>query len=134
MESRSEYVDWYSSIEKPKWTPPSPVFGPVWGILYTLMIISVALLLINIETNKAIFPLILFAIQLALNFGWVWIFFGQHRIGSAFVEILFLWVAILLTMIEFWRLYPLSGALLLPYLLWVTLATALNYSIWKLNR
>jgi tryptophan-rich sensory protein len=81
----------------------------------------------------AILPLGMFLLQLALNAAWSWLFFGLHEPLIAFIEILVLWVAILVTSILFWRVYPISGVLLLPYLAWVTFAAFLNYTLWRLN-
>jgi translocator protein len=78
-------------------------------------------------------PLALFAVQLVFNALWSILFFGQHRIGLALADIILLWCAILLTLLFFWRVSALAGTLMLPYLLWVTYASALNYTIWKLN-
>jgi tryptophan-rich sensory protein len=72
--------------------------------------------------------------QLVLNSAWTWLFFGRHRIRDALIDIVILWFAILATLISFWRLELIAGLLLLPYLLWVSFATALNGTIWRLNR
>ena len=77
--------------------------------------------------------LTLFLVQLALNALWSWLFFGWHRARLAFADVLLLWAAIVATLACFWRIRPLAGALLVPYLLWVSFATALNYSVWQLN-
>jgi tryptophan-rich sensory protein len=77
--------------------------------------------------------LTLFLVQLVLNALWSWLFFGWHHGGLAFVDILLLWALIVATLISFWRINPLAGALLVPYLLWVSFASALNYSVWQLN-
>lgn len=74
-----------------------------------------------------------FLVQLALNTLWSWLFFGWHLGGLAFADVLLLWAAILATLVCFWRATPLAGALLIPYLLWVGFAAALNYSVWQLN-
>lgn len=79
-------------------------------------------------------PLILFALQLLLNIGWTICFFGLRNPGLAFIEIIILWIVILLTTVNFWILRPLAGILFLPYLLWVSFAGILNYTIWQLNR
>ena len=78
-------------------------------------------------------PITLFLVQLALNALWSWLFFGWHQGALAFADILLLWVSIVATVIAFWRISRLAGALLLPYLLWVSFATALNYTVWQLN-
>lgn len=83
--------------------------------------------------GDAFVPLILFAVQLALNAAWSWLFFGMHSPSAALVDIVLLWVAIAATMTTFWRRSPVAGILFVPYLIWVSLATVLNFAIWRLN-
>jgi tryptophan-rich sensory protein len=126
---------WYPRVRKPSWSPPNWLFGPVWTLLYLLM--GVALYLVwrlGWENPDVRVALILFGAQLALNVLWSVIFFGWHRLGWALLEIAALWVLILLTLIQFYRLQPVAGLLLVPYLLWVTFATILNGTVWSLNR
>jgi len=133
--TRSSIPTWYAALKKPSFTPPNWVFGPVWTFLYLSMAVAAWLVWRKTGfqgTAKAAFAL--FAVQLALNAVWTPVFFGAHRIGAALVVIVFLWAAILATMVSFWRIAPLAGALFLPYQLWVTLATALNFEFWRLNR
>lgn len=123
---------WYALLPKPAWNPPSWVFGPVWTVLYTLIGIAAWLVWRHQGSVRAAsVPLALFAIQLVLNAAWTIIFFGQHQPGAAFLDIVLLWLAILATMIVFWRIVPLAGWFFLPYLLWVTYASTLNYAIWR---
>ena len=134
-----EISGWYASLEKPAWTPSRWLFGPVWSVLYLMM--AVAAWLVWREGNAGDAedgagvrrPLALFAAQLVLNGLWSLIFFRMHRTGLASVEIVLLWVLILLTAVSFWRVAPLAGVLMLPYLLWVTYAAALNVAIWRAN-
>ncbi len=133
MASRFPSGEWYFALSKPSWNPPNWLFGPVWGVLYLLIAISAWLVWLNAGLAAAALPLGLFALQLVLNAAWSWIFFGRHEIGLAFIEILILWIAILATCIAFWRLNPVSGYLLVPYLLWVSFASVLNFAIWRLN-
>jgi translocator protein len=84
--------------------------------------------------SGALFPLLLFVAQLLLNAAWTWLFFGLHRIAGALVDIAILWVVILATLISFWKLEPLAGILLLPYIAWVSFAALLNLTIWQLNK
>ena len=128
-----EIGGWYARLIKPSWTPPNWVFGPVWSVLYLMMAIAAWLVWRQKGFTGAAFPLALFALQLTFNALWSILFFGLHRMGAALADILLLWGAILLTILAFWRVTPLAGYLLLPYLLWVTYASALNYSIWSLN-
>jgi benzodiazapine receptor len=131
--SRFPVDEWYSALAKPSWNPPNWLFGPVWSVLYLLMAISVWLVWRKEGLLGAIVPLIIFLLQLVLNAAWSWLFFGLHELGYAFVEIVALWVAIVVNIILFWRINPISGILLLPYLAWVTFASVLNYTIWRLN-
>ena len=133
--TRGAIPTWYAALRKPSFTPPDWVFGPVWTFLYLSMAVSAWLVWRKAGFEgaaKAAF--VLFAAQLALNAAWTPVFFGAHRIGAALVIIVLLWAAILATMVSFWRITPPAGWFLLPYQLWVTLATALNYEIWRLNR
>jgi tryptophan-rich sensory protein len=123
----------YSQLLRPDWAPPPTVFGPVWTVLYVLMGVA-AWLVWRVGGFRAARPaLTLFLVQLALNALWSWLFFGWHLGALAFADILLLWALIVATLIAFWRIRPLAGALLVPYLLWVSFASALNYSVWQLN-
>ncbi|MEO8505756.1 MAG: TspO/MBR family protein [Acidobacteriota bacterium] len=123
----------YSQLVQPSWAPPSSVFGPVWTVLYALMAIAVWLVWRSggFRANRT--ALSLFVVQLALNALWSWLFFAWHRGAWAFADIVVLWALILGTLVSFWRTRPLAGALLIPYLLWVSFAAALNYAVWQLN-
>lgn len=123
----------YARLAQPSWAPPSSVFGPVWTVLYALMAIAAWLVWRRggVRANRN--ALSLFLLQLALNALWSWLFFAWHLGGLAFAEIVVLWVLIVATLVSFWRVRPLAGALLIPYLLWVSFAVALNYSVWQLN-
>jgi tryptophan-rich sensory protein len=123
----------YGELVRPGWAPPSVVFGPVWTILYVLMGIAAWLVWRAQGFRAARMPLILFLVQLAINALWSWLFFGWHLGVLAFADVLLLWWLIVTTIILFWRIRPLAGVLLIPYLLWVSFASALCYSIWKLN-
>ena len=125
---------WYKTVAKPSFNPPNAIFGPVWLSLYLMMSISLFLVWRQWGAAKGVRPaLIIFFVQLALNTLWSVLFFGLHQPGWAFLEIVVLWLFILLTMIVFWRLSRAAGLLLLPYLLWVSFASALNFAIWRLN-
>jgi len=115
---------WYKKLKKPSFNPPNWIFAPVWTILYILMGIAAYYLWGSI----AIIP---FIIQLVLNFFWSYIFFFKKKVFTAFIEIIFLWIAILVTIILSWN--TLAAYLLIPYLLWVSFATLLNYKIYELN-
>lgn len=124
---------WYAALSKPSWTPPAWMFGPVWSILYLMMAMAAWLVWRQAGLRAAVRPLTLFLVQLALNASWSILFFGLRIPGAAFAEILVLWLAILATMIAFWRSTPTAGYLLVPYLVWVTFAAGLNFAIWRMN-
>jgi len=126
--------EWYAQLTKPAWNPPNWVFGPVWTLLYAMMGVSAWLVWKDAGFKGATTALSLFGVQLALNAAWSWFFFGLLQPGLALVDIVLLWIAIFATLISFWRIRGLAGALLVPYLAWVTFASALNFSIWQLNR
>lgn len=123
----------YGQLEQPEWAPPSWVFGPVWTVLYIMMAVAAWLVWRTggFRANK--FALGLFLVQLGLNALWSWLFFAWHFGALAFVDIVLLWMLIIATLVAFWRVRPLAGFLLVPYLLWVSFASALNYSVWRLN-
>jgi translocator protein len=121
---------WYAGLNKPSWNPPAWIFGPAWTLLYTLMAVAAWLVWKRVGFTR---PLGLYFVQLALNAAWTPIFFGAHEMGWALIEIMMLWIAIALTLISFFRVNRAAGWLLAPYLAWVTFATALNFTLWKLN-
>ena len=123
----------YTQLVRPEWAPPSSWFGPVWTVLYALMGIAAWLVWRADGFRDTRGALTLFLLQLAPNALWSWLFFGWHRGALAFADILLLWVLIIVTLIAFWRVRALAGALLIPYLLWVSFASALNYAVWQLN-
>ena len=124
---------WFETLEKPFFSPPSWLFGPVWTILYFLIALSGWLVWRRSGFSGARVAMILYFGQLVLNFVWTVIFFGLQAPGLALIEILLLWGAILLTTLAFRPLSRLAAVLLLPYLAWVTFATVLNAAIWWLN-
>lgn len=124
---------WYTTINKPSFTPPNWVFGPVWTGLYVLMGIAAWRVWCKARPDQLRVPLALFAVQLALNLAWSVVFFGAHRIGGAVVVIVGLEAAILATMVAFRRMDGLAALLLVPYALWVAFAAVLNVAVWKSN-
>jgi len=127
--------NWYQGLEKPFFTPPSWLFAPAWITLYLLMGIALFLVLRSGLKKKGIkIALIFFFIQLFLNSLWSIIFFGLKDPLWAFIEIIILWLFILLTIIKFLKISKASGWLMIPYILWVTFASVLNFSIFYLNR
>jgi tryptophan-rich sensory protein len=125
---------WYATLAKPAFNPPNWVFAPVWNILFILMGVAAFLVWKRGLDKKAVrLALILFLVQLVLNSFWSIIFFGLHNPGAAYIEIIFLWLAILATIISFYKVVPKAAYLLIPYILWVTFAAFLNLSIWRLQ-
>jgi tryptophan-rich sensory protein len=125
---------WYAFANKPWFNPPNWIFAPVWTTLYVLM--GIALFLVwRAEADKAIkqTAIILFTVQLTLNFFWSIIFFKLQQPGWAFADIILMWVMILLTILWFGKISSTAAWLLVPYISWVSFATILNYSIWRLN-
>jgi tryptophan-rich sensory protein len=125
--------EWYADLRKPAWNPPNWIFGPVWTVLYTMMAIAAWLVWKQGNASGRRAALTLFAVQLGLNALWSAIFFGWHRPGLAFVELLLLCLAVFATIVLFWKVTLPAGVLLLPYLAWLIFAAALNWSLWKLN-
>lgn len=124
---------WYPTLAKPAWNPPAWLFGPAWTLLYLLMAFAAWLVWLRRGVPGAMPALSLYLIQLVLNAAWSVVFFGLRQPGWAFVEIVALWVAIALTLRAFWKVQPAAGALLVPYLAWVTFASALNFTLWRMN-
>jgi translocator protein len=125
---------WYAQLDKPSWNPPGWIFGPVWTALYTMMAIAAWLVWRRGGFAGAPVALALFGAQLVLNAMWSWLFFGLHRPALALVDIVALLVAIAATIVAFWQHSRPAALLLVPYLGWVGFATALNLTLWRLNR
>jgi benzodiazapine receptor len=128
-----DFVTYFDALRKPPLTPPPAAFGPAWTALYLLMGVAAWLVWREGLSRRTALALGLFAAQLVLNFAWSLIFFGQHRLGVALIEIVVLWLTILATILAFWQVRRAAGALLLPYLAWVSFAAYLNAGIWRQN-
>jgi len=126
--------DWYVSLIKPPFTPPAWIFAPVWTLLYLLMGVAAWRVWNRVGFRGAGVALTLFIVQLTLNALWSYVFFGLHRTDFALINIGALWMAILSVVVLFWRVDFWAGALLLPYLFWVSFASYLNLGLWRLNR
>lgn len=122
---------WYRSLTKPRWTPPNWLFPVAWFLLYILM--SLAGMRIALMEGNAL-GMALWSLQIALNTLWTPIFFGLKRMGAALVVIAGLWLSVAAATLVFWQMDLVAGLLFLPYLAWVTVAGALNLSVWWLNR
>ena len=125
---------WYATLEKPTFNPPSWLFAPVWTTLYFLMGISLFLISRHgLRKGGIKLAISIFGLQLVLNALWSFIFFGMQNPFLAFMEIIVLWIAILITIMAFYKIKKVASVLLVPYIIWVTIATILNYYIWRLN-
>jgi tryptophan-rich sensory protein len=123
----------YAQLAQPSWAPPGWLFGPIWSVLYAAMAVSAWLVWRNRGFGRAGTALTLFIVQLALNALWSWLFFAWHQGGLAFAEVLILWCLIVATIIAFQRINVLAASLLYPYLAWSTFASALTFTVWRLN-
>ena len=123
---------WYSQIIKPFFNPPNWIFGPMWTLLYILMGFA-CYLIWKSDTETKTTALRIYAIQLFFNFLWSFLFFYFHNPGLALVDIILMVISISFTIIYFNKISKLGAWLLVPYLLWVMFATALNFEIWRLN-
>jgi tryptophan-rich sensory protein len=124
---------WYANLNKPSWNPPNWIFGPVWTVLYATMAVAAWLVWKRGGFAAQRAALSLFLAQLLFNALWSPLFFGLRRPALAFADIVLLWLALLGTVIAFWKVRMIAGAILLPYLAWVTFASALNFALWRLN-
>lgn len=125
-QNRSE---WYLSLKKPSWNPPGYVFGPVWTTLYILMGVASWL----VWKSKAREPLVLYGVQLALNFAWSLLFFNAQSLSWALIDIVALLGVLAATVASFWRVSHLAGYLMMPYLAWVSFATVLTLNLTMTN-
>ena len=124
---------WFADLNKPSWNPPSWLFGPVWTLLYIAMAVAAWLVWRTGGWKLRTPALALFMFQWLLNALWTPLFFGLHRIDLALIDITLMWLAIAATIAAFYRISKSSAYLLIPYLAWVTFATALNFAIWRIN-
>lgn len=125
--------EFYAELVRPAWSPPAWIFGPVWTALYALMAIAAWFVWRSggFRANRT--ALVLFLVQLGVNALWSWLFFAWQLGAAALADVVVLWFLILATLLAFWRVRPLAGVLLVPYLLWVGFAAGLNFTLWQLN-
>ncbi|MGE5654384.1 MAG: TspO/MBR family protein [Bacillota bacterium] len=135
LATASSVNTWYQSLVKPSFNPPAWVFGPVWTVLYILMGIALYLVWNQVSKGKAgREALLVFAVQLILNVLWSFAFFGLQSPLAGLIVIILLWLSIIATIRSFYEVSPTAAYLLVPYILWVSFAAVLNFSIWWLNR
>lgn len=121
---------WYAALRKPVWTPPNWLFPVAWFVLYICMSVAAARVAVLPDSGQA---MALWSLQIALNTLWTPVFFGLRRMKAALIVVSCLWLAVAATLYVFWQLDPVAGALFVPYLLWVSIATALNEAVLRLN-
>ncbi|MFH1229276.1 MAG: TspO/MBR family protein [Candidatus Aenigmatarchaeota archaeon] len=126
-------ASWYSTLQMPWFTPPNWIFGPVWTTLFALMGISLYLLWEKKSDKRFKLAMVIFGVQFALNILWNFMFFGLESPFLGLVEIAFLWASIAMTIATFYMISKKAGTVLIPYILWVSIATALNYYVLILN-
>ncbi len=127
-------IGWYYTLTKPMYRPPDWLFGPVWISLYLIM--GIALYLIwksGFRSSESRYPVIIFLTQLVFNTLWPIVFFGARSVSGGLIVIFILWILIFLTILSFQRVNRVAAYLLIPYILWVSYASVLNFSIWRLN-
>jgi len=122
--------DWYKSLQKPAWTPPDWMFPVVWTALY-IMIGIAGWLIWDIQGFGLVLGL--WAVQLIFNAMWSWLFFGMRRMDYAFVDVTFMWLSIAAFIVLAWQISPWASLLFVPYLVWTTIAAALNLTVWRMN-
>jgi len=123
----------YAQLVRPEWAPPAWLFAPVWSALYLMMGIAAWLVWRTRGFAAARLAFVLFIVQLVVNALWTWLFFAWQKGAWASADIVVLWLLITATLVSFWRIKPLAGILLLPYLAWVSFATVLSFTTWQLN-
>lgn len=125
--------EWYSTLNRPSFSPPNWIFGPVWTVLYILIGTSLFLIWKQTPSKERNNALWIFSIQMFFNFMWSFVFFYFNQIGLALIVIILLWICILFMLISFYKIKPWAAYLNIPYLLWVTFASVLNSAFYILN-
>ena len=123
----------YAMMQKPSWAPPAWLFGPAWTLLYILMGTAAWRVWRDAGFRGAKVELACDALQLALNMAWSYYFFARRTGLGATIEVVCLWLSVAVTLVLFWRRDQIAGVLFVPYLAWVTFATALTVSVWRRN-
>jgi len=129
----SSIPTWYASLNKPSFSPPNWLFGPAWTVLYVLMAIAAFLVWKKRKESETKSSLCFYFAQLLLNSAWSVAFFGLQNPFLGFLVIIILWLLIVITMVKFWKIERVAGLLFIPYILWVSFATILNFAVWQLN-
>jgi benzodiazapine receptor len=125
---------WYAGLDKPFFNPPNWIFGPVWTLLFLMMAVALYFILLRgTQDKEAKKGIIIFFVQLVLNVLWSGLFFAAHNLMFAFFDIIILWLAIFFTILQFKKVNKIAAYLLIPYLIWVSFASILNFAIWRFN-
>lgn len=124
---------WYETLSKPPWTPPNWLFAPAWTLLYATVAYAGYVFWMSTTPAERLWPLAIYAAQLVFNAAWSALFFGARRMDLALVDAVLMWIAILATIVAFYPASPTASWLMVPYLLWVAFAAALNYSLLRRN-
>lgn len=133
LATRTSVHDWYPLLNKPSWTPSDTLFGPIWTLLYLLMAVAAWLVAESPDSARAFNALKWYGAQLLLNGLWAALFFGMRSPAFALIDVAVLWLLVVVTTVNFFRVRPVAGVLMIPYLLWTSYAAALNFAIWHLN-
>lgn len=122
--------DWYESLRKPTWTPPNWLFPVAWTTLYLFMATAGARVAVKPDNGVA---MALWSLQIALNGLWTPVFFGLKKLGGGMVVLVALWASVAATLLALWQVDWIAGLLFVPYLVWVSVAGALNLAVWRMN-
>lgn len=125
--------EWYEALDKPSWRPPNWVFPVVWTVLYGMIAVSGWLVWTTAEGSDATIPMIAWVVQIVFNALWSPVFFGLRRPDLGMIVLVALWISVAVTIVVFWPISSLAAGLLLPYIVWVSIAGALNWSVMKRN-
>lgn len=125
--------EWYKTLDKPSWTPPNWAFAPAWTLIYGTIAAAGYMVWQTAGPGAIVLPMILYGAQLVFNGAWSWLFFGLRRMDLALVDSVLMWLAILGTIVTFWPIDRVAALILVPYLLWVSFATALNFAMMRRN-
>ncbi len=131
--SATDIGDWYRNLNKPSWQPPDWAFGPAWTTIYVCIVAAVGMAWNVAEPGQRMTLLVVLGVNLGLNILWSYMFFAWRRPDWALIEVAFLWLSIIALMVVLYGMRPVSGWLMLPYLVWVTFASVLTATIVKLN-
>ncbi len=122
--------EWYRNLRKPSWTPPDWAFPVAWSVLYFMIAVAGYIVWMVDPTSPA---MVLWVAQLVLNAAWSWLFFGRRDMLTALADVMSMWLCILGFIIAAWPIAPVASLLFVPYLIWVSIASALNFTVWRLN-